>query len=181
MRQALIQEAPGILFIFLGGSLLHFTYAWSGHSWIVGIFSAVNESVWEHLKMTFWPVLVFALVERPFVGGQASNYWLAKSAGLLVTLLGIVGGYYGYVALVGHYGLAAGIMTFALSVVVGQALSARLLLARDLGSWTRRAAIAGLVLATVAFSVFSYRPPRLALFEHQGSGQYGILDEGEAH
>ena len=45
----------GILFTIALGTLLHFTYDISGNSDFVAIFSAVNESTWEHLKLLFFP------------------------------------------------------------------------------------------------------------------------------
>ena len=44
-----------IIFTFILGTLLHFTYKWSEENAIVGIFSAVNESTWEHLKLLYFP------------------------------------------------------------------------------------------------------------------------------
>ena len=54
-RKTLAYEIAGIAFIILLGSALHFTYELSGESPIVGVFSAVNESVWEHMKIAFSP------------------------------------------------------------------------------------------------------------------------------
>ena len=45
----------GILFTIILGSLSHFFYGWSGNFFLVGFFSPVNESVWEHLKLLFFP------------------------------------------------------------------------------------------------------------------------------
>jgi hypothetical protein len=44
-----IYELIGMVFIIFIGSALHFTFAFSSNQPIVGAFSAVNESVWEHL------------------------------------------------------------------------------------------------------------------------------------
>lgn len=41
------------IFISVLGVLLHFTYEWAGDNAVVGLFSAVNESTWEHLKLLF--------------------------------------------------------------------------------------------------------------------------------
>jgi hypothetical protein len=54
-KSVLLFELVGIVFIIFLGSALHFTFEWSGNQPAVGIFSAVNESVWEHLKLAFWP------------------------------------------------------------------------------------------------------------------------------
>lgn len=54
------------LFISILGTLLHFTYEWSQNNAIVGLFSAVNESTWEHLKLLFFPMLFLTLFELFF-------------------------------------------------------------------------------------------------------------------
>jgi hypothetical protein len=45
-RSVLIYEMVGTVFIVILGSILHFTFEWSGGNPVVGAFSAVNESVW---------------------------------------------------------------------------------------------------------------------------------------
>ena len=44
------------------GTILHFTYEISLNNTFVGIFSATNESVWEHLKLIFYPMLLMAII-----------------------------------------------------------------------------------------------------------------------
>ena len=39
-----------VLFIFILGTLLHFTYNWSNNNFIVGLFSSTNESIFSHTK-----------------------------------------------------------------------------------------------------------------------------------
>lgn len=50
-------------FISILGVLLHFTYEWSNDNPAVGLFSAVNESTWEHLKLIFFPMLLLTMME----------------------------------------------------------------------------------------------------------------------
>lgn len=52
----------GIPVVFLAAGLLHFVYDWSGEATIVGLFTPVNESVWEHLKLLFWPLFVWWMI-----------------------------------------------------------------------------------------------------------------------
>ena len=54
-------ELVGMFLIIILGTLLHFTFEWSGFQEIVGVFSAVNESVWEHLKIAFIPSILFMI------------------------------------------------------------------------------------------------------------------------
>ena len=68
-NQALSRSTlTGILFTVLLGSLLHFTYEWSGHLTAVSLFSAVNESTWEHLKLLFMPMFLYSAAETLFLG-----------------------------------------------------------------------------------------------------------------
>jgi hypothetical protein len=75
-------ELMGIIFIVILGSLLHFTFELSGHQPLVGMFSAVNESVWEHLKLGFWPALAYAIVEYRCLKKLTNNFLFAKTVGI---------------------------------------------------------------------------------------------------
>lgn len=61
---ALVWDLTGIPVIILGGVLLHFCFDWSGRRRLLAVFAPVNESVWEHLKMAYWPLLVLTGVQR---------------------------------------------------------------------------------------------------------------------
>jgi hypothetical protein len=79
-RKLLAWELAGALFIIILGSMLHFTFKWSGNNQLVAIFSADNESVWEHLKLVFWPTLLWGLIEFLSLRGKANNFVFAKTA-----------------------------------------------------------------------------------------------------
>ena len=49
-------EVFSIIFVFILGTLLHFAFEWSNQNALIGTFSAVNESTWEHLKLLFFPM-----------------------------------------------------------------------------------------------------------------------------
>lgn len=44
------------IFVCILGTLLHFTYKVFGENSFVASFSAVNESVWEHLKLLYFSI-----------------------------------------------------------------------------------------------------------------------------
>ena len=56
-------EIVGFIATGLFGTLLHFVYEWTGGNRVIAVFSAVNESTWEHMKLLFIPFLVFTVVE----------------------------------------------------------------------------------------------------------------------
>jgi len=71
-------ELIGAIFIILLGSLLHFTFEWSNKFWLVGIFSAVNESAWEHLKLAVIPALLWMLIEMKLLKKGQKIFSLLK-------------------------------------------------------------------------------------------------------
>ena len=68
------------------GTVLHFLYDWTGKAVWVAPFSGVNESTWEHMKLLFWPLFLFALVQWLFFRDQ-ENYWCVKLAEILLGLV----------------------------------------------------------------------------------------------
>ena len=178
-NQVLLWEIGGFLFIGLVGASLHFTYELSNFSSnVVAYFSSVNESTWEHLKMTFFPGLVFALVEYTYVREKVNNYLIAKTVSLFLMPLVIVVGWYIYAPLVGRSVYPVDLALFYTAVFIGQVASYKLLTRPLLEKKYHARAIFALAVMLVAFSTFTFFPPRIFLFEHldlKNTGQYGIL------
>jgi hypothetical protein len=80
----------GFFWIVIVGSLLHFTYEWSGKVPIVGYFSPVNESVWEHLKLGYFSLTFFMLIDFWVLRNKTTGYFAAKAAGIVSMNLFIV-------------------------------------------------------------------------------------------
>ena len=108
-------EWGGFLFTVLAGTGLHFLYGWTGErSWIAG-FSAVNESVWEHMKILYVPLFLLSMVQLCFQGRTSSNYLAARAAAVLCGTALIPALYYTYTGALGRGFLAADIGIFLLS------------------------------------------------------------------
>ena len=87
MKQNLsLWQSGGFVFAVILGTLLHFLYVWTGGSVLVAPFSAVNESTWEHMKLLFFPLFFFALLQSRFFKGF-DNFWCVKLTGISVGLL----------------------------------------------------------------------------------------------
>jgi hypothetical protein len=86
----------GAIVTLVLGTLLHFTFDWSGGNLFVGLFSAVNESVWEHLKLLAVPILLFAIIEYFAYGRAYDNFIPAKLLSVLAGMLTIVVFFYTY-------------------------------------------------------------------------------------
>ena len=167
-------ELIGIPVIVLAGSALHFAFEWSGYWKPLAIIAAVNESVWEHLKLAFWPSLLWALIGYAAFKPNAWAFWSAKGYALLVAPILIIAIFYGYTAILGRNFLVFDIATFVLAIAAGQLVSARLIVGKI--SDSRVCAIsAGLLLCQIAaYSTLTFYPPPLAVFEDGRNGIRGI-------
>lgn len=178
-NKLLAWEVGSFVFIGLVGASLHFTFELSNFSsLVVAYFSAVNESTWEHLKMVFFPGLLFALIEYTYVREQVNNYIIAKTASLFVMPLIITVGWYIYAPLLGRSFYPMDLFLFYLAVFIGQIVSYKLLTHPPLEKQYTQYAIGVFAALFIAFSMFTFFPPTIFLFEHldlKNTGLYGIL------
>lgn len=167
-------EIFGVIFITIAGALLHFAYDWSNHYKPLALIAAVNESIWEHLKIAFWPALFYSIFEYIPLSGVTNNYVIAKAACLLVIPISIVIMFYGYTAILGYNLLFADIAIFVLSIFLGQMASFKLLTAPQLPHSLTSVSMLIIILLVIAFSLFTFCPPRLPIFKDPVHGGYGI-------
>ena len=178
MNKILRWEIIGVILIIVFGTTLHFWFEWTGYWRPMALFAAVNESTWEHFKMAFWPSLVYALIEYPFLKDETNNFFVAKFAGLfampvITTIL-----FYGYTSLTGTHLLWADVIVFILSVIGVQWVSLTILTkTKKMPTNTQNIAIVGLVIMVLAFSLLSYYPLKNFLFAHPETGEFGILSD----
>jgi hypothetical protein len=166
----------GVLFVVLAGSALHLVFEWTGYFRPVAWLAAVNESTWEHMKLAFWPGVVWAMAEGVVLRRRVNNFWIATFLGLLAMPTLIAALFYTYSAILGDHFLPADILVFVLSVVLGQMVAYRTMTAPRLSARLQWGAIVGLGMLVVVFAVVTYYPPRIFLFQDPASLQYGILD-----
>ena len=180
-RKMLIWEMYGILFIFLAGSLLHFTFELSGGWKPLAIISAVNESVWEHLKIGFWPAFIWAFIEYFVFGRKVRNFFFSKGISFFTIPVVIVALFYGYTWIFKLESLIIDILIFLVVIVVAQIISYRIMIIEN-GKLSGN--IIGTVLiitGIVVFSLLSYFPPKCPLFRDNVTGGYGIVEHESNH
>jgi len=172
-KKLLIWETISALFVILVGSALHFVFAWSGYNNIVGAFSAVNESTWEHTKLAFFPILIFSLFQYLFVKKEIKNYFTIKTKELYLAVILIIVIFYTYTGIVGHHYLFADILTFVLAII-----AAKFLAYIHLFNKTKGKEILSMILIALLGIFFIYAtfcPPKIQLFLDTPTGNYGIV------
>jgi hypothetical protein len=126
-KKIIVYHILGAVFATIFGSLLHFIYEISGYLKPVAVIGAVNESTWEHLKIAFWPVFIFLLIEYFIYGKNIKNFYFAKIKQLYTTPILIIVLFYGYTALIKH-NLFLDIFIFIIAIVIGYIVSYKILL-----------------------------------------------------
>ena len=164
-----------ILFSLILGTLLHFTYEWSLENAFIGSFSAVNESVWEHLKLVFFPMLIAAIIEYFFVKDVSKNYVEAKTIGIFTAISFVIVAFFTYSGIIGTSLIVIDILIFILSIILGEYVAYRLMKRKDeSAAATEVLAIIILTLLFIFFIIFTYLPPEVNLFRDVTTGLYGI-------
>lgn len=166
MRSLKRVHIAGAVFTLIAGSLLHFTWDWSGHRTVVALFSAVSESTWEHLKLLFVPFILFTIVEYILYGKDKSCFFAVKARSVLWGMLTVVTAFYTYTGILGNHYLLLDIGTFVLGVVVAYVYSYRHLhdAAASCSVYAEAIGIFTLAALAVAFAVFTFVPPSFGLF-----------------
>lgn len=145
----------------LAGSALHFLYdVWPNA--LTAVFAPVNESVWEHLKLLYWPFLAASFV---LMRGKpaARGGWCALCCGLLAAPLLLLGAYYTLLAGFGLHALWVDLGLYVLAMAAGFLL-ARHLQAAAFPAWLCGVLIIASGLYGAALTLFSAAAPQLPIF-----------------
>jgi hypothetical protein len=173
-RSALKWELIGIAVISLLGSALHFAFGWSGELAPLGVFAAVNESVFEHLKLTFWPTVLYAAITYKLLKSVTNNYLIAKAAALYIMPLTIIALFYGYTTLTGIESVVIDILIFFIAVACGQLVSYKILKMGPHPRWLSRLSLFLIIALALIYGLFTFYPPHVPFFMDSPTGAYGI-------
>ena len=167
-------QTGGFIFTGIAGTLLHFLYDWSDQSVFVALFSAVNESIWEHMKLLFFPMFIFSLIEYKVWGKEYEKFWCVKLAGAVTGLLIIPALYYTYT---GVFGVNADWFNIAIFfIAAGAAYHIETVLFKKMNIFCKSQTTAFAVLCIIGlmFIVFTFVQPKIPLFTDPVTGTYGM-------
>ena len=148
------------------GFLFHFAFEFTGKNTFIGLFTPVNESVWEHLKLIFFPFIITMAVEYFLYGKEAYNFFSSKFIGLEIALLSVITNYYTTVGAFGINNLALNIGIFIIGIFIAYSISYLRMLKtpRLAGGIYEVISICAIVVMLIAFCIFSYFAPHIPLF-----------------
>lgn len=172
-RSVGLWQLMGFAVTSLGGTLLHFLYDWLGEATWVAPFSGVNESTWEHMKLLFWPMLLYA-VAQSFFFRDREDFWCVKLRGILLGLTLIPVLFYTYNGVIGRSPDWINIAIFFVAAAITFLFEARCFRRATIPCKHPRPALSLLCAIAVLFVLFTFRPPTLGIFKDPLTGTYGI-------
>lgn len=168
----------GVPLLILIASLMHYLYEWTGNALLIGLFSPVNESVWEHLKMTYLPVLFWWIAGfiylRKYTEIRAAQWFGSCTVSILICPLVIVAFFYSYTGAFGIESLLMDIFSLILGVFVGQLTAYHFYKHSKFYPAGLVISIAILLSLAFVFIIFTFNPPQIPLFLDSLTDQYGI-------
>ena len=164
----------GAVAIIILGTILHYFYPWFGENRVLGAFVPVNESVWEHLKLGYWGLVLFSIPEYFKIKDNVNNYAVAKFLGILALEFSILGIFYTYTFFSQRPILWIDISSFVVGAIICQMVAFRLYLAPPLTNNIQWAAGLGFLGIGILFIWLTYLTPLWPIFMDGQDFTYGI-------
>lgn len=163
-RDLFLWQFGSFVFVSLLGSILHFVYGWTGGSVLVAPFSAINESTWEHMKLIYFPMLIYALIQSHFFK-DCDNFWCIKLIGFLTGLTLIPVLFYTFNGVFGKTPDFVNISIFFIAVAVAFIIENYLLKKGNPQCEYNKFAFFIIILIGALFVIFTFIPPQIPLFK----------------
>ena len=134
---------------------------WSGRNPLIGLIAPVSESVWEHMKLLFFPMLLFGLWSLK--GVTDACRLSAFHAGLLIGTFLIPVLFYAYTSVLGRNFLVLDIALFYICVIAAFLIYRGLSGSCLLEKYSHVTSMA-VFLLLICFLLFTYFPPGFSIF-----------------
>ena len=163
----------GFIVISAVGTIAHFLYDWSHHNRIIGLFAAVNESTWEHIKIALTPTFLWSLYDGALYGLNP-NYFVAKLASLIVIALFIPLVFYSYQRITKKPVLIIDILTFYAAILLSQLVFYIIINLDPVWPILQYTATLGMFVFFGAYMTLTLEPLKNLIFKDPITGKYGF-------
>ena len=153
-----------VIICIILGILLHFSYEWTGENIIVALFSGVNESTWEHLKLAFYPMVLITIIGYFLIGNKSEKYWTAQTVGVITAIIFIIVFFYTYTGIIGTNFAWLNIATFVIGIILGQFVTYKLLTSEKRYN-AEVISIIFLIILFFCFILYTFYPPSIGIFQ----------------
>lgn len=153
----------GIVFVSVLGTLFHFVYNLSGNNFFVELFTPVNESIWEHTKLIYFPMMIYLLYGRRKIKLQYPGIDSATIFGAISGVLLIIVLYYTYTGIIGFNIAPADISIFYISVLAAFYAVYKMTVFDKTDMYALIFKILNLLMI-ILYIIFTIYPPEIPLF-----------------
>lgn len=168
-KKLLLYTIAGILFTSVTGTLAHFVYDWSGQNVLAGLFTPVSESTWEHMKLLFFPMLLYGFFTMFCLYLDFPCISHAYPLGILAGVFAIPVLFYTYSGILGANYTVIDILIFYISVIFAFTvvyLKTKSCESGDADEKEKRfLPWLAILLLAACFIVFTIAPPSLGIFQ----------------
>ena len=167
-------QVAGFLFTAVLGTVLHFVFDWTGGSVVAALVSAVNESIWEHLKLLYYPMLAFSFIEYAAWGKDRQDFWCVKLIGILAGLALIPALYYTYTGSLGVSADWFNVTIFFIAAAFVYWLETKLFQKTGRCGLDPKVALILIIGIGILFTAMTFLPPKIPFFRDPVTGSYGF-------
>ena len=125
------------------------------------------------MKLLFWPMLLFGVVESFFFGDR-DDFWCVKLRGIVLGLVLIPLLFYTYNGVIGKSPDFINIAIFFISAAISFIYETRMFIRTNPACGSDRWAVITLSVIALLFIVFTFWTPRLEIFRDSITGSFGI-------
>ena len=165
----------GFFVISILGTLLHFSFEFFNNNLFVATFSAVNESIWEHIKIAVMPTFLWTIIELIILKYRQDNLWSSLLIKIVTIIITIILGFYCYTAIVGHHILWIDILLFYISILLGQFFSYKEIKSKKVKILYEEISKYLVLIIFLMFVLFTFLPPKLEIFKDEVTSTYGVF------
>lgn len=166
----------GFFVISAIGTLLHFAYNFCGENIFIAPFSAVNESVWEHLKIAVMPMFIWTFIEFITLKFRRENLWSSLLVKLITTMFVITFSFYAYTFIIGTHILWIDILIFYVAILIAQILGYKEVTSKNINIKYEEISKYLVIAIFIMFVVFTFFPPRIDIFKDEVTSTYGVFE-----
>ena len=167
-----------IIIISLIGTLSHFLYDISNHNKFIGLFSAVNESTWEHIKIALTPTLLWSLVDAIKYGSK-QNYFLAKFTSLAVIIVLMPLLFYGYQLFTKKDIAIFDILIFYIVITASQLIFYYIINMSNVNNTIKYLSLIGIFIIFAGYLIHTTLPGKGFIFKDPITNNYGYKGHSE--
>lgn len=175
LKKVKVLSIIGFFVISMIGTLLHFAYEFFDNNLFVATFSAVNESVWEHIKIAVMPTFLWTIVELFILKYRQDNLWSSLLVKIITIIFTITIGFYSYTSVIGTHILWIDILIFFVAILTAQILSYKEIKSKKVKVEYEEISKYLVLIIFLMFVFFTFLPPKLDIFKDEVTSTYGVF------